>query len=77
MNKKKRDQNYDLFIAEKSNISKFIYKIKEIIEDKHLYNENIIIQDIDRRLRNLNNNKNGELEKIKNELNEIYNQYGN
>ena len=74
---KKRDQNYDLFIAEKSNISKFIYKIKEIIEDKHLYNENIIIQDIDRRLRNLNNNKNGELEKIKNELNEIYNQYGN
>ena len=70
-----KDHNYDLFVSEKSNISKLIYKVKAIIDNKNLYNEKIIIQDLDRRLRNLNNNKNGDLEIIRNELNEIYNKF--
>ena len=74
-NQKKRDENYELFVEEKSKISKFLYNVRAIIDKKNLYNEKIIVQDLDRQLRNLLNNKNGELENIKNQLNEIYNKY--
>ena len=64
------DEDYELFINEKTRITKILYRLKEKINDKNLLTK---INLIDRKLRKVENNRNNVLNEIENELIQIEN----
>ena len=64
------DEDYELFINEKTRITKILYRLKEKIKDKNLLTK---INLIDRKLRKVENNRNNVLNEIENELIQIEN----